>query len=121
MTQFKACSRCGKVHSTNYKCNHNRDKKDTETRKLRQKNIWHKKSEEVRKASNYICSVCRAEGRYTHTGLEVHHITPIEEDRDRLLDNYNLICLCQEHHKQAEIGKIDKDYLYQLAREREDD
>ena len=38
-----------------------------------------------------------------------------------LLDNYNLICLCQEHHKQAEIGKIDRDYLYRLARQREDD
>ena len=120
MTQFKACSRCGKVHSTNYKCNHNRDKKDTETRKLRQKNIWHKKSEEIRKASNYICSVCREEGRYTHTGLEVHHITPIEEDRDRLLDNYNLICLCNSCHRLAELGKIDKDYLYLLARQREE-
>ena len=118
---FRSCSRCGKVHSTSYKCNHNRDKKDTEARRLRNKNNWHKKSEEIRKASNYICSVCREEGRYTHTVLEVHHITPIEEDRDRLLDNYNLICLCQEHHKQAEIGKIDRDYLYQLARDREDD
>ena len=118
---FRSCSRCGKVHSTSYKCNHNRDKKDTEARRLRNKNNWHNKSEEIRKASNYIYSVPREAGRYTHTGLEVHHITPIEEDRDRLLDNYNLICLCQEHHKQAEIGKIDKDYLYQLAREREDD
>lgn len=117
---YKSCSRCGKVHSTKYKCNHNRDKKDTEARRLRQKNIWHSKSEEIRNSSSYLCSVCRAEGRYTHTGLEVHHITPLEEDKDRLLDNYNLICLCQEHHKQAEIGKIDRDYLYILARDRED-
>lgn len=118
---FRSCSRCGKVHSTAYKCNHNQYKKDTEARRLRQKSSWHQKSEEIRSKSNYICSVCREEGRYTHTGLEVHHITPIEEARDRLLDNYNLICLCQEHHKQAETGKIDRDYLYQLARQREDD
>ena len=117
---YKSCSRCGKVHSSTYQCKNTKYKKDTEARRLRQKNIWHIKSKEIREASNYICSVCRAEGRYTHKGLEVHHITPIEEDKDRLLDNYNLICLCQEHHKQAEIGKIDRDYLYQLARERED-
>lgn len=117
---YKSCSRCGKVHSTRYKCNHNKEKQDTEVRKLRNKNSWHNKSKEIREASSYICSVCRAEGRYTHTGLEVHHITPVKEDKDRLLDNYNLICLCQEHHKQAELGKIDKDYLYLLARDRED-
>lgn len=117
---YKSCSRCGKVHSEKYKCYHNKDKKDTEARRLRNKNNWHKKSEEIRKASSYLCSVCREEGRYTHTGLEVHHITPVREDRDRLLDNYNLICLCQEHHKQAEIGKLDRDYLYMLARDRED-
>lgn len=117
---YKSCSRCGKVHSMNYKCNHNRDKKDTEVRKLRNRNAWHNKSKEIRKASNYLCSVCRAEGRYTYTGIEVHHITPVKEDKARLLDNYNLICLCQEHHKQAELGKIDREYLYLLARDRED-
>lgn len=118
---YKSCSRCGKVHSTAYKCNYNRFKKDTEARKLRNKNSWHIKSEEIRKKSNYLCTVCREEGRYNYKGLEVHHITPIEEDKDRVLDNYNLICLCQEHHKQAELNKIDRDYLYELARQREDD
>ena len=118
---YKSCSRCGKVHSTNYNCYHNKDKKDTEARRLRNKNAWHKKANQIKETSSYLCSVCRAEGRYTHTNLEVHHITPVKEDKDRLLDNYNLICLCQEHHKQAEIGKIDKDYLYLLAKEREDD
>lgn len=117
---YKSCSRCGKVHDTAYKCNYNRVKKDTEARRLRQLNSWHQKSEEIRKKSNYLCSVCREEGRYIYKGLEVHHITPIEQDKDRLLDNYNLICLCQEHHKQAEIGKIDKDYLYMLAKQREE-
>ena len=108
------------MHEATYQCNHNRFKKDTEARQLRQKNSWHIKSKEIREKSNYLCSVCKEEGRYTYEGLEVHHITPIEEDKSRVLDNYNLICLCQEHHKQAEIGKIDKEYLYQLARERED-
>ena len=117
---YKSCSRCGKIHSTSYECNHNRYKKDTEARKLRQKSAWHNKSREIRDKSKYLCSVCLQEGRYTYEGLEVHHITPIEEDKDRLLDDYNLICLCQEHHKQAETGKIERDYLYTLTRDRED-
>lgn len=116
---YKSCSRCGKVHSTAYKCNHNRYKKDTEARKLRQKSVWHSKSAEIRKKSNYLCSVCREEGRYIYKSLEVHHITPIEQDKERLLDNYNLICLCNSCHRLAELGKIDKDYLFNLAKERE--
>ena len=118
---YKSCSRCGKVHNTAFKCNYNRDKKDTEARRLRSKSKWQSKRAEIKKKSSYLCSVCREEGRYTYKGLEIHHITPIEEDKERVLDNYNLICLCQEHHKQAEIGKIDRDYLYLLASERESD
>lgn len=117
---YKSCSRCGKVHSTSYKCNHNKVIKDNEARDLRQKNVWHKKSEEIRKKSNYLCSICKEEGNYNYKNIEVHHITSIKEDKERLLDNYNLICLCKEHHKEAEIGKIDKDYLYMLVRYRED-
>ena len=117
---YKSCSRCGKVHNRNYKCNHNSYSKDTEARRIRNKNSWHIKSEEIRKKSNYLCSVCSEEGIYNYKGLEVHHITPIKEDKNRVLDDYNLICLCGEHHRQAEIGKIDRDYLYILAKDRED-
>ena len=117
---YKSCTRCGKVHDTNYKCNHNRYKKDTEARRLRQKNSWHSKSEEIRKASNYLCSVCKDNNIYTYNHLETHHIDKLEERPDRLLDDYNLICLCVEHHKEADAGKIDKDYLFKLAKDRED-
>ena len=37
----------------------------------------------------------------------------------KFLDNYNLICLCTDHHKQADQGKLDKEYLRKLARKRE--
>ena len=117
---YKSCSRCGKVHDTKYKCNHNKTYKQTDERQLRNKNIWHRKSNEIRKKSNYLCAVCKEDNIYTYKDLEVHHITPIKQDKDRLLDNYNLICLCKEHHRLAEIGKIDKEYLYKLASDRED-
>ena len=117
---YKACSKCGRVHSTDYKCNHNRSFKPTDETRLRNKNAWHKKSEEIRRKSKYLCAVCKDEKRYNYDNLEVHHIISIKQDKERYLDNYNLICLCQEHHRLAEIGKIDKDYLFELARQRED-
>ena len=78
------------------------------------------KSIEIREKSNYLCAVCRDEGIYNYKDLDVHHIVKIVEDETLLLDNYNLICLCKKHHKEADLGKIEKDYLLRLARKRED-
>ena len=117
---MKACSRCGRIHPANYKCNAGRTyNKGTEADKLRQKNKWKRKSLEIRERANHLCEVCRDKGVYTYNNLEVHHITPLSEDSNSLLDNYNLICLCSSCHKQAEEGKIDKDYLLNLAKKRE--
>ena len=117
---YRACSRCGKVHDTNYKCNHNRTYKSSNEREVRNKYAWHKKSEDIRRRSKYLCAVCREEKRYTYNNLEVHHIISIKNNKERWLDDTNLICLCQEHHKLAEIGKLDKDYLFELAKKRDD-
>lgn len=117
---WKACARCGKLHAYNYKCNVNRPVRDDQETKLRNKNKWHEKSEEIRKASQYLCAICRAEGRYNYNRISVHHIDKLKERPDRLLDNYNLIALCEEHHKKADNGEIDKDYLFELAAARED-
>lgn len=117
---YKACSRCGKIHEVGYGCNYNRAYKKTHQREARSKYSWQKKSEEIRNKSNNLCSVCKEENIYTYNKLEVHHIISIKDDKERVLDNYNLICLCSEHHKMAEAGKIDKDYLFELARKRED-
>ena len=96
---YKSCSRCGKIHDTNYKCNISYNKRIlTEDMKLRKSKSWTNKSIDV----------------------EVHHIVKLRHDKDKLLDNYNLICLCKKHHKQADDGKIDKDYLFRLAKLRED-
>ena len=117
---YKACSKCGKLHSYNYKCNASRPIRNDNESKLRNKNKWHKKSEEIREASNYLCSICKEEGRYNYKHIEVHHIDKLRDRPDRLLDNYNLVALCIEHHRLADEGKIDKDYLFKLARDRED-
>jgi 5-methylcytosine-specific restriction endonuclease McrA len=77
------------------------------------------KSKEIREKANYLCEVCRDNEVITYDGVEVHHITKLSEDESLLLDDYNLICLCQEHHKAADAGQIDRDYLRELAKARE--
>lgn len=117
---YKSCSRCGKIHDIKYKCNIGRIYTKTNESELRNKNKWHLKSIEIRERSNYLCAICKEKGIYNYNNLEVHHIDKLKERPDRLLDNYNLICLCSEHHKEADAGKIEKDYLFKLARDRED-
>lgn len=118
---FKSCSRCGKIHDTSYKCNKGNDiLKSRQERKLRSQYAWTQKSEEIRERANHLCEVCRDKGIITYDDIEVHHITKVREDASLLLDNYNLVCLCQEHHKQADKGKLDVDYLIEIAKRRED-
>lgn len=117
---YKACSRCGKIHRYDFNCTVGKVYSGGHERTLRQTNKWKMKSEEIRQRANYLCEVCRQTGRYTYKNLEVHHITKLTEDESLLLDNYNLICLCQRHHKDADSGAIPPEYLRQLARIRED-
>ena len=117
---FKSCSRCGKIHATGYMCNVGRlYTSQGDERKLRSQYSWTKKSEEIRERANHLCEVCRDKGIITFKDIEVHHIVKVKDDKSKLLDNENLICLCQEHHKQADNGEIDRDYLLELARQRE--
>ena len=121
---FKSCSKCGKIHDTSYTCRAGvkRDytKYNSEESRLRNTYEWHTKAEQIKKDSKYLCSVCKDKGIYNYKNLEVHHITKIREDKKRLLDNYNLICLCTNCHKLADSGMIDKEYLESLAKQRED-
>lgn len=121
---YKSCSKCGKIHDTNYKCRAGVKKDYTkynyEEGKLRNTYEWHKKAEQIKRKSLYLCSVCLDKGIYNYNDLEVHHITKIREDKSKLLDNYNLICLCRNCHKLADKGMIDKEYLERLAKKRED-
>lgn len=53
-----------------------------------------------------------------HT-IEVHHITPIQEDVNKMYNNINLISLCKYHHNMAEYGEIPRTTLYMIAVEQE--
>ena len=115
---YKSCSRCGKIHDTRFKCYSNISQNRQE-RKLRSQYAWTKKSEEIRERANHLCEVCKDRGAITYENIEVHHIVKVKDDSSKLLDDYNLICLCQEHHKQADKGQIDVDYLHDLVKKRE--
>lgn len=118
---FKTCSRCGKIHDSNYRCTKGKVYKnyDSEERKLRHSHQWTQKSLEIREHANWLCEVCRDQGRLNYENLEVHHIIKVKEDKTKLLDNFNLVCLCVTHHKLADEGYIDSDYLLTLAKRRE--
>ena len=117
---FKICSRCGKVHKKNYTCFEGRTYHGGEERQLRSTWRWTEKSRDIREKAHYLCEVCKAEGRLTYDGVEVHHIVKVKDNKELLLDDLNLICLCTSHHRQADNNEIDIEYLRDLARQRED-
>ena len=116
---YKSCSRCGKIHDSIFKCNFGKVYIGGDERKLRSSYDWTKKSKEIRDSAQYLCEVCRDEGVYTYSGLEVHHIEKLKDRQDLLLDRDNLIVLCTRHHKDADAGKLSKDYLRKLVENRD--
>lgn len=118
---LKTCSKCGIVpedHICPYK-RYRKKEKDSKADKFRKTKIWTKKSLEIRQRDRNLCIVCinnlyNTIFQYNYDKLEVHHITPINEDYNRRLDNDNLITLCNYHHKLAEDGYIPREELYRL-------
>ena len=114
---FRACGRCGKIHPYNTPCpNPYRVYAGGDERRQRSLYSWTKKSKQLR-ADTLFCEVCKEQGRYTYDDIEVHHIVKLRDQGD-LLDDGNLICLCREHHRQADSGEISQDYLKALAKKR---
>ncbi len=123
MAMYKACSRCGKLHKAGYRCAASRDYNTSKTDidNLRNTRKWHNKAAEIKASSKYLCATCRAQGIYTYDNLEVHHITKLRDAPEKLLDDDNLVCLCQNCHTLADGGIIEADYLRELAAKRDED
>ena len=120
---LKACSRCGKVHDYNYTCTVGKERKfaNTPESRLRSRASWQRKRETVKEAAYNLCEVCRDQGIYNYTSLEIHHIVKLKQDPNGLLNDNNLICLCSYHHKLADAGELTTDYLYKLVALRDGD
>jgi 5-methylcytosine-specific restriction endonuclease McrA len=115
---LKSCSRCGRIHPRGFKCNVGRKYVRTEEKRLRSQYSWTQKAKQIKEDAQGLCEVCRKQGILTYNNLEVHHITKLSEEPEGLLEDDNLICLCVRHHKEADNGEIDADYLREIARER---
>ena len=84
----------------------------------RAKNI-NKVAHSVYRAYNSSCAICgwratdeliisKGKIQYAH-GNEIHHITPIAEGGKETADN--IILLCPNHHKQADLGILSREEL----------
>ena len=117
---LRACSKCGKIHEASFKCLAQVLPK-TQEQKLRNKNAWRKKSEQIRELSFHLCAVCADNGDYTIKPVEVHHIVKLRDEPEKLLDDFNLVTLCVDHHKKADRGELSAEYLRELAKKRIDE
>lgn len=128
MKDLVTCKFCGIVER-GHRCEHRTSRQkngDKRSDTFRKTNAWTKKSIEVRQRDRYLCQICLRNLYNTFDFLnlktvDVHHITPINEDYNRRLDNDNLICLCRFHHKMADDGKIPRQELYDIVKEIEND
>lgn len=115
---FKSCSRCGKIHEFNTKCNVGREsfRDNSAEAKIRNKRSYTKASKYVKENSNYLCAVYLKNGVFNSENIETHHIEKIKERPDLAYDIDNLICLCKMHHQMAEIGIISKEVLLYIKK-----
>ena len=119
---LKTCSICGRIHDFDKVCYNSKYKKSTKQNKFRSSYIWQEKRDEIRERDMNLCQVCirdkyNTDYMYNFKSLEVHHIIPIEEDYSRRLDSYNLITLCNMHHRMAEEGIITREELQKIVAE----
>ena len=117
---LRSCTKCGRIHDINFKCNGGGRLPKTKEQALRKRTSWTQKSIDIRERSLYLCSVCQDQGKArAEDDVEVHHIIKLRDDPSKFLDDDNLICLCVYHHKQADRGELSIDYLRELARKRD--
>lgn len=124
---LKSCPYCGKIHDKKYNCPKKpvRQRQDNRQGKFRSTYKWTKKAQAVKRRDGYLCQVClrglyHPERRYESEGLEVHHIQTVASCYEKRLDGYNLLTLCERHHKMADAGKIPAKELQMIAAEQEE-
>lgn len=122
MVMLKTCSQCGGLHDINDgRCQRGRQKRTTSAVAFRNTNQWQKKRAAIKERDKYLCQLC-LRGLYgtwrtfNYDKLEVHHITPLEEDKSKCLDDGNLITVCAHHHKMADAGTVPRDVLITLTK-----
>lgn len=114
---LKACKYCGRIHDSKLDCGKRPtiDSVRQDNEKGRYTKAWQKKSEEIKERSKYLCSYCLFYKKISWKNLETHHIIKLRIRPDLLLEDSNLICLCQKCHKKADLGEISEEELVKIA------
>lgn len=123
---LKSCKWCGRVHPAGFVCPMRpaRGAQTSAAASVRSSSRWQRVRSEVRQRDGGLCRWCLAQGRVTLDDVQVHHITPLEQDPNqaRAYDPEWLICLCSRGgsscHARAERGEIPADTLHRLALQR---
>lgn len=123
---LKSCKYCGRIHDMNYVCPYKPSRQynknqDTNINRFRSSIAWQKKRDDIKKRDLNLCQICirnlyNTNLKFNYDKVEVHHITPLDEDFNQRLNDDNLISLCAYHHKMAEIGKISRKELYDIVK-----
>ena len=122
MSDLVTCQYCG-ITQRGHICPHKKSRQksgDRQSDRFRKTKAWTDKSIEIRQRDRYLCQCCLHKLYDTidwlnYKTVEVHHITPLQEDYNKRLDNDNLISLCSYHHKMADKGQIPRDVLNDLV------
>lgn len=122
---FRSCSYCGGVHKSNEDCPYKSKARIKINDKFRSGKQWQKKREQIKLRDNYMCQVCvrqlyGTDIQFNYYNTSVHHIQPLHSNYDLRLEDDNLICLCDKHHRMAECGKIPISVLKKIVQEQED-
>ncbi len=116
------CKYCSRIHDKYYECQEkirakNKREEKTQEKAYRSTNSWTRKSIDIRHRDQGLCQICAKNGIYNNKDLEVHHIEKLKDNYKERDNDYNLITLCNEHHRQAEKNEISKELLKEIAKE----
>ncbi|MBR5094460.1 MAG: hypothetical protein IK095_05145 [Oscillospiraceae bacterium] len=119
---LKACKYCGRIHGKDVDCG----KRPVRTRYIRSESeagrySWDfaKRSKEIKERQAYLCPICVEAGDLRPKPIETHHIKKLRTHPELLLEDENLIALCEEHHRAADAGKIAEERLRDIAKKRD--
>ena len=123
-SDYVTCKYCGVVER-GHRCPHKKSRQksgDRRSDRFRKTKAWTNTSVEIRQRDRFLCQVCLRNLYNTlsflnYKTVEVHHITPIEEDFNLRLENENLISLCSYHHHMADKGEIPRKVLQDIVSE----
>ena len=119
----RSCKYCGKRHPLAHTCAHKpvqvqsaAARRDVREVSFRNTKRWQRKRDEIRERDRNLCRVCLERGVIIYDRLSVHHIVPLSENWETRLDNDNLLTLCSQCHAFADVGRLERGTLLDIAR-----